>query len=273
MLNQPGEEGNTTYGGTEVQKVGSRTYDLDELDRVGHCLSDIYVDESTIPLAGKGVFANRDFKKGEIVSISPILLMPRKSVSDESSHSNSVLINYLYTTNYSNVGILPLGTGVVINHPPKKGAENVAVEWYYWTEKKGDVSKKEHTRLTHESPVEKLISSEFSPLDMAYRATKDIVEGEEIFMDYGDEWFDAWHAHVMESNVYMRYLLQDPDSTHEFPLFRTPIGLPPGIIPESWQINDADYEEYYYGDGEADTSATAGVDSKAPEPTEAPVKI
>ena len=33
-------------------------------------------------------------------------------------------------------------------------------------------------------------------LSFEYVALKDILEGEEIFMDYGDEWQQAWDDHV-----------------------------------------------------------------------------
>jgi len=33
-------------------------------------------------------------------------------------------------------------------------------------------------------------------LSFEYVALRDIEEGEEIFMDYGEEWEDAWEQHV-----------------------------------------------------------------------------
>jgi len=49
----------------------------------GFCLSDVYVAESReIALGGYGLFARRAFKKGEIVTVSPVLALPRSEVEE-----------------------------------------------------------------------------------------------------------------------------------------------------------------------------------------------
>jgi hypothetical protein len=74
----------------------SMSYTLDELKAWGHCLTDIHVAESAIPFAGKGVFASKSFRQGEVVSVSPVLVLPRHALEMEAEHS--VLLNYCITS-------------------------------------------------------------------------------------------------------------------------------------------------------------------------------
>ena len=84
------------------------------LHEVGVCISDVYVGYSDEPMAGKGLFAGRDFKKGDLVTISPVVLMNITDVIDASF--DSVLLNYGYSCVDSDVFVYPLGSAGVINH-------------------------------------------------------------------------------------------------------------------------------------------------------------
>lgn len=250
--------------------VVGKLYDLSTLERVGHCLTDIAVNDSIkLPLAGKGIFAQRDFVVGDIVSISPVLLLPRVILEEEGNDLRNVLFNYCFGSSESNVLVLPFGLAGLMNHKPVGEQANVRVEWYTWShtdvdtntdtdteanskadtdtdvdlehgdikgkvkgnnkgnneakmngesneKKKQGVEGVEETEtqkeedntpsnnhkqkksniLTHESPIEELVHSKSAPLNFAYRATRDIKTGEELFLDYGKEWEDAWYDHL-----------------------------------------------------------------------------
>ena len=87
----------------------------EELRESGHCLTDIAVKQSSIPLAGKGVFAKKNFKKGDVINISPVIPLPKHTI-DATSHS-SVLINYCIVSKQDNVDValLPIGLGSMMN--------------------------------------------------------------------------------------------------------------------------------------------------------------
>eukprot|EP01036_Dinobryon_divergens_P040527 gene40527-53596_t len=91
-----GEEIFTSYGDNEwftlrniphddgiTNETSSKKYSLEELEKVGHCVTNVIIDESTQPIAGNGIFAKKDFKKGEIVSISPVLILPKHDVAKD----------------------------------------------------------------------------------------------------------------------------------------------------------------------------------------------
>jgi hypothetical protein len=134
------------------------TYSLDELTLKGVCMSDIYVAESSIPFAGKGVFANKQFRRGDVVSVSPVLVLPRHVM--EAAGDHSVLLNYCITAptiltptatittttttttttdgdtsshaSSSDVALLPLSQAGMMNHGVKGeevGTANVALDW------------------------------------------------------------------------------------------------------------------------------------------------
>ena len=77
-----GEELYVSYGGPDWFE--SRYIPLDEngysaepyteleLQQVGHCLTDIFVKESLLPMAGQGVFAKKSYLKGDIVYVTAI---------------------------------------------------------------------------------------------------------------------------------------------------------------------------------------------------------
>ncbi len=85
------EEGNEEDGDENEENKKPHTSGLpneeklisqERLEKEGFCLSDVYIAESNGTLSGYGVFARRYFKKGEIVTISPVLALPRVEVEE-----------------------------------------------------------------------------------------------------------------------------------------------------------------------------------------------
>ena len=195
-------------------------YKEEELKAIGHCLSHVMVFDSDIPLAGKGLFAYKNFKKGDIVDISPVLVLLKHEV--ESISNESVILNYVITSENIDVVLLPIGLSAALNHNSESLA-NLQLEWYYWSTSPGKFDKY--------SNVKDLLKSQFSPLDIAFRAKRDISYGEELTINYGTEWVEAWAS-------YLKFQ-QGNDSAITTP-FRQPIMAPSGFFPNNWYAKISD---------------------------------
>lgn len=62
----------------------------------------IYIAQSSIPKAGRGVFAAKDIKEGEIIEVVPVLVLPRK---DYPLVKQTALRNYYFMWGKVTVGI------------------------------------------------------------------------------------------------------------------------------------------------------------------------
>jgi hypothetical protein len=218
-----GEEIVVDYGGLEWFNSRNVSYDeyektnytLADLEVAGHCLTDIFVEDSPIPMAGKGVFTKKAHKKGDVVSISPALVLPKHTVY--TTNDTSLLINYCICSNGSDVALVPIGLAGVMNHGGSSA--NVAMDWMVWEGME--------SRLSWD--VQDLESAPFAPLDIQVIATRDIKKGEEILLHYGVEWEEEWTEYVhamMEWNSNHGHGLQ--------PQFRHHIGAPAGFFPASF---------------------------------------
>ena len=196
------------------------TYDLAELSKVGHCLSHVYVDESTIPLAGKGLFAKKDFSQGEIIYVSPVLSLPKHEIT--ALREESVLINFCLTSPDSDVALMPVGLSAMANHGGKH--TNMNLSWHFWPSEEPTVNLRKS--------ADDLVKAPFAQLDLAYTATRDIRAGEELFIFYGEDWERKWWTHLRN----LKEWLPDADGGEGMkPLFRHSIEAPAGLFPKWWK--------------------------------------
>jgi len=79
----------------------------------------IYVGESAIPGAVRGIMASRDIKKGELIEKCPLIFIP---ISEEKYIKNTVIWKYYFewTKKYH---ILVLGYGSLYNHSFEPNAQ------------------------------------------------------------------------------------------------------------------------------------------------------
>ena len=86
-------------GGTSKQHHERSIRDVSWLEERGQCMDNIKSDQSTIPEAGRGAFANRDITKGGLVSPGPLIhideaslamFKPKTIHSDKTSKSQDV---------------------------------------------------------------------------------------------------------------------------------------------------------------------------------------
>jgi hypothetical protein len=164
-------------------------------------MDNIRSGQSTIPEAGRGAFATRFIPVGSVVAPAPLIHITNKTrmvmydageVVDgalERNASNPVheqlLVNYCF--GHSNSSLLLSSYGMItglINHSSEKA--NARIEWSDVTIHQDwcELSLKELSQKNH------------AGLIFEYVALRDIYQGEEILIDYGKEWEDAWNKHV-----------------------------------------------------------------------------
>jgi hypothetical protein len=179
------------------------------LEKHGMCVDNLRVGPSTIPDAGRGAFATRSFKKGDVVSPVPMVpilqeevleMFETVEVYDEKlrktvrKHDGSKPIGYQLLYNYcfghpeSSLLLVP-GAPMVnfVNHASKDQA-NVKLEW----------SEHEHIgtdQVLQETTLDAWSVSETPHIMFNLVATGKISPGDELFLDYGENWAEAWKEH------------------------------------------------------------------------------
>lgn len=121
----------------------------------------VIIQESSIPEAGRGVFAKQDIKKDEIISVCPFIVEDNSEKIEESIISDYVFINI----DDENKRSIVLGNCSMYNHK-----EDYNVSYYQST--------KPHN-------------------NMIFFAERDIKKGEELFISYGT---DYWSSRDIENN-------------------------------------------------------------------------
>lgn len=206
---------------------------VDFLRKEGKCQDHIRPDISMIPHAGRGAFATRDLPEGTVVGYSPLIHMAVRGeqvftvvYNGESKHGMDrfeyrdvgydeeenleefiesafkhenrytkpdLVVNYSFGHRNSTLLLTPYGAMVnYINHKSANDGDgpNVRVQWpdrELVAHKPDWLSEDLH--FLRDS-VKKI------GLSFDYVALRDIKEGEEVTMDYGDEWDEAWKEHV-----------------------------------------------------------------------------
>ncbi|KAL7566573.1 hypothetical protein ACA910_000640 [Epithemia clementina (nom. ined.)] len=169
----------------------------------GRCADNIRSGRSTLPQAGRGGFATRPLKKGEIITGSPLFWFPNGDYfrmydgnwsaptgppNIQNQTHTQILINYCWKHDDASLFLCPYGSGVQhINH--NKSLVNVRVQWA----KNGEMGHRDSALSQH---PEKMFPIASPGLVFDYVATRDIEAGEELFLDYGDAWEMAWQKHV-----------------------------------------------------------------------------
>mmetsp|Transcript_6776 Transcript_6776/g.11044 ORF Transcript_6776/g.11044 Transcript_6776/m.11044 type:complete len:673 (+) Transcript_6776:77-2095(+) len=177
---------------------------LEYLEEKGKCVDNIVPKKSTIPHAGRGAFATRFIPKGGLVAPAPLVHIADKSkvnmyaemrgpngniIRDEKNMVHKqIILNYCFGHPNSTLLLFPYSSNVVyINHHSTE--YNAKLRWtndfdFYhhkdWLEKSVDFLEDQWT----------------AGLMLEFVATRDIQPGEEVFIDYGEEWQKAWDEHV-----------------------------------------------------------------------------
>ncbi len=180
------------------------------------CMSTIVLGESKISGAGVGAFATRAFRAGDLIIVSPVLLLNASRLLHNSSHTP--LLNYCIGKPGSRAALLPLGHAALINHASVLAA-NVRVAWFTaWQ----PAPSPETEREEEEESLSALLQKPFAPFDLAYYATRDIAEGDELLLFYGLAWEQAWTRWTKE------------EEEEAGAPFRHMVMAPEGLLPASW---------------------------------------
>jgi hypothetical protein len=191
--------------GTEVlkrvQDIKRSIRELSWLEKHGQCMDNIKVGQSQNPDVGRGAFANRFIPKGGLVAPAPLIHIPDSSVltmydpsgADEKGNvlpdlewpvTSQLLLNYCFGHQESTLLLCPFGyLTAFINHSHDN--PNTRIRW---------TRKMRHPRWRHDS-IEEWGRVNHAGLSFDFVALRDIQEGEEILIDYGEAWEEAWQAH------------------------------------------------------------------------------
>ena len=192
------------HGDIQSVEVENSMRSLDYLEEHGKCVDNIVPGNSTIPHAGRGAFSTRFIPKGGLVAPAPLVHIADKStvnmygemigpngniVRNESEVlGKQIILNYMFGHPNSTVLLFPYSSNVAyINHHSTKF--NAKLQWTK------DFQFFHHADWLNKS-VEFLEDQWTSGLMLEYIATRDIQPGEEVLIDYGTEWQQAWDEHV-----------------------------------------------------------------------------
>ncbi|KAL3914324.1 MAG: hypothetical protein SGILL_006146 [Bacillariaceae sp.] len=186
---------------------GENPRSIEWLQTNGYCTDTLEVRNSAIPDAGRGGFAKRSFAQEERILPLPLLQIPRSSLDifgkGKVTESRQLLLNYCFGQTNSSLLLMPYSSSAgFINHASGTRA-NAKVVWAETDSDPSDFHRDEWMSL----PPEELLKNERTGLLMHVVALRDISEGEEVTIDYGQDWADAWEKHFVNWN--------DDDHAHD----------------------------------------------------------
>uniref|UniRef100_A0A7S3Q5D1 SET domain-containing protein n=1 Tax=Chaetoceros debilis TaxID=122233 RepID=A0A7S3Q5D1_9STRA len=195
--------------GTAILTVPEAVKTDEWLKENGTCLDNIRADQSTVDQAGRGAFATRKLKQGTAIAPLPMIHMDRHKLqifeegNPKASHQQMIL-NYSYGHKDSSLLLFPYSPVVnYINNNIDKEKVNAEVRWSTGFGKNWE----------NKTTAEIFETENYAGLVLEIIAIKDIQEDEEIFIDYGQAWDDAWQKHL---NDWKR----TPDSEYFIPVHR-----------------------------------------------------
>ena len=189
----------------------------------GTCVDTLTVAPSTLPGGvGKGAFVQRPVAAGSVIVPSPMLYFDRSQLEivqqqaynttttmdrmimpfarphgieydAETVVGHQLLQNYCYGRADSNVMLFPLAPGVnFINHQDDADKVNAYIRWS---------TKLGNNDEIKAMPVMELLEvaeGDEGALVLEFVALRDLQPGDEVFIDYGKDWVEAWEKHVRE---------------------------------------------------------------------------
>lgn len=197
-------------GGTFQYRYNDMIRSPQWLEEHALCVDNLDVRPSTIAHAGRGAFAKRSFKEGDIISPVPMIPIPTEEVLHlykpvEKTKKNGdveitfdtkepigfqLILNYLYGHPESTLHLMPSAPAVnFINHGTL-GSVNAYMEW-----STHDYVYNDH--MLHDKHLSGWEISEVPSIVMNLIAARDISPGEEILIDYGEDWERSWMAHLV----------------------------------------------------------------------------
>lgn len=178
------------------------------LTKHGRCIDNLRPGPSNIPYAGRGAFATRQLPAGSKIAPIPLIQIPNgeilnmypleskvdeekeeyfSRVPDSEPTGSQLLLNYCLGHPESKMLFLPAGSVTsFINHSPEPNAKLI------WSDHPNN-----HKHWFDVDPRTLIDEgNQHLGLIMEVVALKEIMEGEEVTIDYGSEWAAAWQEHL-----------------------------------------------------------------------------
>ena len=121
-----------------------------------------YIAESTLPQAGRGLFAKKPISKGDYLEIIGIQVKAGSISNSCTEYANKY--KFAASANKKYI-VIPLGYGGMVNHAPEESSQNVAI-----------------TYIKNHKPKNPAAGS------VVYKFLRDVDSDEEILGNYGGEW-------------------------------------------------------------------------------------
>lgn len=201
-------------GGTFEYRYNDMIRSQKWFDKYALCVDYLEVKPSTIEHAGRGAFAKRSFKKGDVITPVPLVPVPTeelfhiynpievinngvKEIEFDTSRPIGFqqILNYAFGHPESTLHLLPTSPMVsFINHASTRGVgiQPRANAYLVWSDH--DTIYNDHS--LHDLPVSEWTIAEVPSIMMTLKATRSIQSGEEIFIDYGPDWERAWNSYL-----------------------------------------------------------------------------
>ncbi|KAL3799289.1 hypothetical protein HJC23_013014 [Cyclotella cryptica] len=194
------------HGDIQTVEVENSVRSVEYLKEHGKCVDNIVPGNSTIPHAGRGAFATRFIPKGGLVAPAPVvhiadklavnmygeMIGPNGNVVRNETQviGKQLILNYMFGHENSSMLLFPYSSNVAyINHHATE--YNTILQWT-----------KDFDFFHHEEWLNK--SVEFfedqwtSGLMLEFVALRDIQPGEEVLINYGKRWQEAWDEHMKQ---------------------------------------------------------------------------
>lgn len=199
---QPGEELTVECPDDDFDAGVHISKRYDPADEKVTCLDDKLEEKtSTLAAVGRGLFAKKNLSQDEVLLSSPAVPLHKDilTIGSVEPPGKQLLYNYCYGHPESDLLWFPYGPLLnSVNHAPPGKSPNVRVQWHQDPIKSNDELPRRqqyhHPELLDFS-VERVVETHGKGLLLDLVATRPLLEGEELFLDYGKAWSDAWEAH------------------------------------------------------------------------------
>jgi hypothetical protein len=187
--------------GTASHSTPDRFKSSDWLEQNGLCLDNLRPGDSTVRQAGKGAFATRRIMAGHVIAPMPVVQILRRDlevyeatepIDNEDGPLNPTMIKYLgtqqllnYCYGHKDSSLLLFPYSPVVNYVNHHASSpNAKLRWSSLPGHRRDWLRRSPTDLAREP---------HAGLIMELVALRDILPGEEVFLDYGADWNERWH--------------------------------------------------------------------------------
>jgi len=179
------------YNETAMMSVPNVIRTTHWLEENGMCVDLLRAGTSTVPQAGRGAFATRSIMEGALITPMPLLRMGKDKLRRFKGMieiTPQLSVNYSFGHPKSSILLLPYAPVVnFVNNHLDKSKVNARIQWS---------TSKHHLKDWENDSVEDILNREHNGLMLELVATKNIEQGDEVFLDYGSRWDMAWKAYV-----------------------------------------------------------------------------